>query len=146
MEPLHRLRNLKSLGDVEMMNFLRGCLVDSKSPDPSVETLLHAFLPHRFVDHTHADAILTLTNMPGGEGRLRDLFGRRVAFVPYVMPGFELAKLCATCFERDPDVEGMILIKHGIFSFGDSALESYTRMIDLVETAEKYIESELMAH
>lgn len=145
MSPLAKLRELPALGDVEMMNFLRSCLVDSGAPDPSVETLLHAFLPHRFVDHTHADAILTLTNLPDAEPRLRDVFGKRVAFVPYVMPGFALAKACAEAFERDRSVEGLILLKHGIFSFGETAKESYDRMIALVQTAEDYLERTLLA-
>lgn len=143
MERLHSLRKLSALGDTVMMNELRTSLIDSKSPDPSVESLLHAFLPHRFIDHTHADAILTLSNQPDGEAKLRSIFGDRVAYVPYVMPGFLLAKACAEAFERNPAVEGLILLKHGIFSFGDTAKESYDRMIRLVNEAESFISEEV---
>lgn len=136
LDPLLKLRHLDELDDLKMMNALRTQLLDAKAPDPSVEALLHAFLPHRFVDHTHADAVLTLTNQPDGEQRVREVFGDRVAIVPYVMPGFQLAKLCAEIFEKSPDVEGMVLMKHGIFSFGQTAKESYDRMISLVELAE----------
>ena len=142
MAPLLQLRRLEALGDIQMTNALRTNLVDSRSPDPSVEALLHAFLPHRFIDHTHADAILTLTNQPKPEKRLREIFGNRVAIVPYVMPGFQLAKKCAEIFEKNPSVEGMILIHHGIFTFGETAKESYERMIGLVKEAEEVILSE----
>ena len=142
MAPLLRLRQLEQLGDVQMMNALRTCLVDSRSPDPSVEALLHAFLPHRFIDHTHADAILTLTNQPKPEKRLMEIYGDRVAVIPYVMPGFQLARACAETFEKNPSVEGMILLRHGIFTFGETAKESYERMIRLVQQAEEVILSE----
>lgn len=143
LEPLLEARKLNALGDEEMMNFLRNNLFDSKSPDPSVECLLHAYLPHPFIDHTHADAVLTLTNQPNSEATIKKLYGDRVALVPWVMPGFELAKLCAEIYEKNPKVEGMILIKHGIFSFGETAEESYNRMIDLVQVAERAIQEKL---
>lgn len=140
LEPLLEARKLEALGDEEMMNFLRNNLFDSKAPDPSVECLLHAYLPHRFIDHTHADAVLTLTNQPGSEATIERLYGKRVALVPWIMPGFQLAKACAEIYEKNPHVEGMILIKHGIFSFGDTAEESYKRMIELVQVAERAIQ------
>ena len=137
LAPLRALRELDRLGDEDMVNLQRGNLLDSAAPNPSVETLLHAFLPHKFVDHTHSNAILALTDQPGGDKICRDVFGTRVALVPYVMPGFALAKACADIYERAPDVEGLILLKHGIFSFGDSARQAYSRMIDLVSLAEE---------
>lgn len=139
LTPLWELRNLSALGDEEMMSFLRSNLVDSKSPDPSVETLLHAYLPHTFVDHTHADAVLTITNQPNGAELVKKIYGKRVALVRWEMPGFLLAKLCAEIYEKDPSVEGMVLLKHGIFSFGETAKESYDRMIEFVQMAEKFI-------
>jgi rhamnose utilization protein RhaD (predicted bifunctional aldolase and dehydrogenase) len=142
LQHLLKLRRLEKLSDPQMMNELRTHLIDARSPDPSVEALLHAFLPHRFVDHTHADAILTLTNQPDGENRIQALFGQKVAIVPYVMPGFQLAKRCAEIFEKNPTVEGMVLLRHGIFTFGDTAKQSYDRMIALVNQAEENIESE----
>ena len=139
LEHLLELRNLENLSDPQMVNELRTHLLDAQSPDPSVEALLHAFIPHRFVDHTHADAILTLTNQPDGEARIKDLFGKRVGIVPYVMPGFRLAKLCIEVFEKDPTIEGLVLLQHGIFSFGDTAKEAYDRMISLVQLAQELI-------
>ncbi|MCZ6858998.1 MAG: bifunctional aldolase/short-chain dehydrogenase [Alphaproteobacteria bacterium] len=136
LEPLRELRKLDRLGDEEMINLQRGNLLDSAAPNPSVETLLHAFLPHKFIDHTHANAVLALTDQPDGEKICREVFGGRVALVPYVMPGFALAKACADIYERTPDVEGLILLKHGIFSFGGSARQAYKRMIELVNLAE----------
>lgn len=139
LDPLLRLRRLERLSDPDMVNELRAQLLDSRAPDPSVEALLHAFLPHKYVDHTHADAVLTLTNQPRGEELVREVYGKRVGIVPYVMPGFQLAKLCAEIYEKDPSVEGLVLLRHGIFSFGESAKQSYDRMISLVQAAEEYV-------
>ena len=136
LAPLCRLRALDALGDREMVSFQRGNLLDSNAPDPSVETLLHAFLPHRYVFHTHADAVLALTDQPDGAALCAEAFGGRAGVVPYVMPGFALAKACAAAYDADPSVEGLILLKHGVFSFGDSAREAYERMIALVSLAE----------
>ena len=139
LEPLHRLRRLASLSDEAMVNALRSNLLDSSAPNPSVETLLHAFLPHKFVDHTHSVAAIALADQPDAETVCRRAFGGRIACVPYVMPGFRLAKLAAEVFDADPDVEGLVLLKHGIFSFGSTARESYERMIALVSAAERFI-------
>ncbi len=119
------------------MRLQRANLIDPASPNPSVEALLHAFIPHKFVDHTHSTAVLALTDQPDGEALCREVFGTRVGYVPYVMPGFGLAKAAARVFDADPSVEGLILVKHGIFSFGADARESYERMIALVTSAEE---------
>lgn len=134
---LRRLRALPALGDEEMVNALRTHLFDAAAPNPSVEALLHAFLPHRFVDHSHADAVLALTNQPDGEARVRDALGDRVAVLPYIMPGFPLAKAVAETFEKDPRVVGIVLAKHGLFTFGDTARESYERHVALVDACEQ---------
>src|SRR5688572_7247172 len=136
---LRRLRALDKLSDEDMVNELRSHMFDASGPNPSVETLLHAFLPHRFVDHSHSDAVLALTNRPDGEKLCREIFGARVAVVPYIMPGFALAKACAETFERNPGVEGLVLIKHGFFTFGQTARESYDRHISLVALAENWL-------
>ncbi len=142
LEPLRELFSLDRLGDAEMVNVQRRNLLDSKAPNPSVETLLHAFLPHKFVDHTHSTAVLALTDQPDGADICRDVYGERAALVPYIMPGFALAKACARVHARHPDVEGLILLKHGIFTFGESAEEAYGRMIDLVSLAERRLRTE----
>ena len=104
--------------------------------------MLHAFLPHKFIDHTHSNAVLSLTDQPDGEALARDVFGKRAALVPYVMPGFALAKKASEVSRAHPDVEGLILLKHGIFSMGATAEEAYVRMIDLVTLAEKRLARE----
>jgi len=139
MDALEPLRALPKLSDEDMVNVLRTHMLDSSGPTPSVETLLHAFLPHRFIDHSHADAVLSLTNQVEGEKRVRSWAQDRMAVVPYIMPGYALAKLAAEIYERQPQVEGLILLKHGIFTFGESARESYDRMIDWVDRAERLL-------
>jgi rhamnose utilization protein RhaD (predicted bifunctional aldolase and dehydrogenase)/NAD(P)-dependent dehydrogenase (short-subunit alcohol dehydrogenase family) len=141
MQPLLALSKLESLSDSQMAAELRKSLTDSNAPSPSVEAILHAILPARFVDHTHADAILTMTNSPAGEQRVRELFGDRLVYIPYVMPGFRLARLCAELYPAgaDRNTVGMLLLKHGLFTFGETARDSYERMIELVSLAEGYL-------
>lgn len=142
LEPLRELVGLQALSDEDMVNVQRCNLLDSKSPNPSVETLLHAFLPHKFIDHTHSNAVLALTDQPDGEALAADVYGKRAALVPYVMPGFALAKKTNEVARKNPEVEGLILLKHGIFSMGATAEEAYVRMIDLVTLAEKRLAKE----
>ena len=137
LQPLLKLRGLESLSDEEMVNFERSNLLDSTSPTPSVETLTHAFLPHRFINHTHSAAVLSLTNQANGEDLCREVFGERMGLVPYIMPGFELGGEAARVFEARPEVEGLILLKHGIFTFAESAREAYKRMIESVTLVEE---------
>jgi len=141
LEPLLRLAKLPALSDPEMVNQLRSHMTRADAPTPSVEAILHAILPYRYVDHTHASAVLAVMNSRDGAARIRDIYGDSVVVIPYVMPGFDLARLCAARFpaERGPKTVGMILLQHGVFSFGDSARESYERMIDLVTRAEDYL-------
>ena len=141
MNHMLSLAKLDSLSDPQMVNELKTQLTNSSSPTPSVETILHAILPFKYVDHTHSDAVVTVTNTLEGESRIREIYGERVVIIPYVMPGFDLAKDVARIFsEQSTDkTEGMILMNHGIFSFGDSAKESYDRMINLVNEAENYL-------
>jgi len=137
-----RLAELETLSDREMVNQLRCAMTDASAPTPSVEAILHAILPHRFVDHTHADAVVTVTNTPDGEARIREIYGEDLLIIPYVMPGFDLARLAAQTFaaEATPRTIGMVLLNHGIFSFGETAREAYERMIELVTRAEQYLE------
>ncbi len=134
---LRKLRALMALGDEDMVRIQRENLIDPTAPNPSVETLLHAFLPHKYVDHTHANAVLSLVDQPNGEAICGDLYGDRMSVVPYVMPGFALAKRAADVFEARPEVEGLILHKHGIFTFAEDAREAYERMIAMVTRAEE---------
>ncbi len=136
LAPLIELRRLDRLSDEDMVNFQRVNLLDASAPNPSVETLLHAFLPHKFIDHTHAAAVLSLVDQPDGEELVREVYDGEMGFVPYVIPGFGLAKLAAEVYEAAPQVEGLILHKHGIFTFGATAREAYERMIEKVGKAE----------
>jgi rhamnose utilization protein RhaD (predicted bifunctional aldolase and dehydrogenase)/NAD(P)-dependent dehydrogenase (short-subunit alcohol dehydrogenase family) len=137
LERLRKLRARAALTDEDMVRVQRENLIEPAAPNPSVETLLHAFLPHKFVDHTHANAILSLVDQPDGETICGEVYDGRMGVVPYVMPGFALAKLAADVYDAKTDVEGLILHKHGIFTFGDSAREAYERMIALVTLAEE---------
>jgi rhamnose utilization protein RhaD (predicted bifunctional aldolase and dehydrogenase)/NAD(P)-dependent dehydrogenase (short-subunit alcohol dehydrogenase family) len=138
-----RLTELASLSDPEMVNQLTTHMLRASAPAPSIETILHGTLPWKFVDHTHADAVLAVSNTRDGDRRIRDVYGRRCVVIPYLMPGFDLAQYCAREFKLQgaPDTVGMVLLNHGIFSFGETARESYERMIELVTLAEKYLES-----
>lgn len=141
LAPLRTLRKLEAMTDEAMVNELRTNLLDASAPNPSVETLLHALLPAKFIDHTHADAILALCNQPEGERIFRSIFGEGLVWVPYVMPGFALAKRCADAFEavaKQSEPAVMVLEKHGLFTWGETAKESYERTIDAVTRAEKY--------
>src|SRR5205085_9203073 len=141
MAHLLKLATLENLSDPEMVNELAAQVTRAGAPAPSVETILHAIIPHKFVDHTHADALLAITNTDDGESRVREIYGEDVITVPYVMPGFELARVCAERIRAGlkPQTIGMVLLKHGLFSFGGTAEESYMRMISLVERAENYL-------
>ncbi len=139
LDPLRRLRALDAIADAELVGIERANLIEPTAPNPSVEIMLHAFLPHKFVDHTHATAVLSVIDQPDGEARCAAVFGGRLAFVPYLMPGFGLAKKAIEVFERAPASEGLILGKHGIVTVGDSAREAYERMIEMVSLAEDFI-------
>ena len=112
LNPLLELRKLSSLTDKDMTNILRLNLIDCSSPNPSVETLLHAFLPFKIVDHTHATPFLSLLNLPEAEKFILEIFEGKLGVVPYVMPGFELAKLASEVYESNKEVEGLALLKH----------------------------------
>ncbi len=143
METLLDLAALPTLTDSDMVRVQRSAMTDPNAPTPSVEAILHALMPHRFVDHTHADAVVTITNTPGGPERIREIFGERVLYVPYVMPGFVLAR---HVFEMTRGIDwskydGMVLLHHGLFTFSDDAKESYERTIELVSKAEAALPS-----
>src|SRR5215831_8980103 len=137
LAPLRKLRQRATLSDEEMVRVQRANLIDPEAPNPSVETLLHAFLPHKFVDHTHSTAVLAVADQPDAAERCADLYGARMGLVPYIMPGFQLAKKAAEVFEEDRAVEGLVLLKHGVFTLGDTAREAYERMIAAVTLAEE---------
>src|ERR1700761_143588 len=140
LAPMRKLRSLETIDDIELVAIERANLIDATAPNPSVEVMLHAFLPHKFIDHTHARSVLSLIDQPGSEEKCAEAFAGRLGFVPYVMPGFGLAKKAIEVFERDRPTDGLILDKHGIVTFGDSAREAYERMIAMVSLAEDFLD------
>jgi len=139
LDPLCKLQSLRSLSEEEMENQLQVHKVSFASPNPSVEALLHAFLPARYVDHTHADSILVLTNQKQGEDFLREALGPEVSVLPYLTPGFLLAKAVLERYEQNPGIEAIVVVHHGIFTFGEDVRVSYERMIHYVGKAEEFI-------
>ena len=141
MDHLVKLAKLEHLSDMDMARELRIATVNPSAPAPSVEAILHALLPYKFVDHTHTDALVTIMNTPSGRERVTDIYGDTVVVIPYVMPGFLLARLCYQEFPRQVNARtlGMVLMNHGLFTFAETAKESYECMITLVDKAEKYL-------
>ena len=139
LKPLLSLKNKKYLSDEDMVAYQKRNLIDIKSPNPSVETFLHAFLPFKFVDHTHSDAIMNVTNRPDGLKFSKKIFGKKVSIVSYVMPGFGLAKKINEVYSTNPNIDCLILMNHGIFTFANNAKEAYSLMIKYVSKAEKAV-------
>ena len=141
MDALCKMAKLERLSDSDMVKAQRAAMTDPNAPNPSVEAILHAIIPYKFVDHTHADAVVAISNSPQGEARIREIYGKRILIVPYVMPGFILAREIYK-MTRSIDwskYEGMILLHHGVFTFSDDARTSYEQMIRLVSLAESYL-------
>lgn len=145
LQPLLDARHQGRLSDPEMVALLRKNLLEADAPNPSVEALLHAYLPDTFVDHTHSTAVLVLADQDNSEEIMREIYGDRLAFLPYVMPGYDLSIAGANLFDQFPDCQGLWLKNHGLFTFGATAKESYDRMIDFVTEAENYIEAKGIA-
>ncbi|MEH6824029.1 MAG: class II aldolase/adducin family protein [Motiliproteus sp.] len=142
MDTLLKMAALEHLSDSDMVSNQRAAMIDPSAPNPSVEAILHAVIPYKFVDHTHTDAVVTLTNTADGEALIRAVYGDRVLIVPYVMPGFELARLIyRMTLDVDWDgIDGIVLMNHGLFTFADDARTSYEKHIELVTAAEAYLE------
>ena len=144
LEVLKKMALLDDLNDSDMVKQQRAAMTEPGAPNPSVEAVLHALIPLKYVDHTHADAVVTITNTPNGEDKIREIYGESMLIVPYVMPGFILAK---KIYEMTKEMNweecsGMILLNHGVFTFDDDAQKSYQKMIEIVTSAEEYIEGQ----
>ncbi len=142
LEDLELARAFDKMEDVEMVEFFRKSMVDPEESPPSVESFLHAFIPFRFVDHSHADSILSLTNTDLPDSAIREALGK-VVIIPYVSPGFKLAKAILSHIDELKDSDGLVLRKHGLFTFSDSARDAYEKHISIVNRAEEYIERHL---
>ena len=142
LDRLAELLELDALSDPDMMRELSAAKLDPDAPAPSVESLLHAFLPHPAIQHSHADVIVTLTNLADGTDRVREVYGDDVVIVPYVMPGFDLAKAVADLWpqEATESTIGMVLMNHGLFTFGTDTKEAYERHVDLIDRAEQWLD------
>lgn len=141
MDMLLKMAKLDYLSDSDMVKYQRAAMIDPSAPNPSVEAILHAIIPFKYVDHTHTDAVVTITNSPNGEARIQELYGKKILIIPYIMPGFVLAQLV---YQMTKDVnwnelEGMVLLNHGLFTFANDAKASYEKSIQLVDKAEKYL-------
>lgn len=139
LAPLARLRQLDDLSEAGMISQLRLSQLDAAAPSPSVETLLHAFLPYRYIDHSHANVVLCLSNQPAGDRLLREAVGEQVIVLPYITPGFPLAKEVARVVEQQPAARGIIVAKHGLFTFADDARTAYERHIEAVDACERFL-------
>ncbi len=144
LEVLKAMAKLDHLSDTDMVAQQREALLDKSSPNPSIEAILHAIIPFKYVDHTHADAVVTISNTPDGKKRLEELYGPNMLIIDYVMPGFVLAK---AIYEETKNInwaslEGIILLNHGVFSFDDDAKVSYEKMIAIVSKAEAYLKEQ----
>ncbi len=138
---LHELLTVERLSDAQMVNELRCALTDASAPDPSIESLLHAMLPFAAVQHSHADVIVTVTNLADGADRIAELFGDSVVVIPYTMPGFDLTRVCAREWpaQAHRGTLGMVLMNHGLFTFGDTTRDAYERHVELISRAEEYL-------
>lgn len=141
IDHLKKLAGLRELSDSKMLNEMVTHQTKATAPVPSVEAILHAIIPYRYVDHTHADAVVAISNSINGDEILKELYGDTVIYVPYIMPGFDLSRLCATILDKEltPQKRGIILLHHGVFTYGDTAMESYDKMVALVGKAEAYL-------
>jgi rhamnose utilization protein RhaD (predicted bifunctional aldolase and dehydrogenase)/NAD(P)-dependent dehydrogenase (short-subunit alcohol dehydrogenase family) len=141
LDKMIRLASLDGLSDTDMVTEMRKALTNPTAPTPSVETILHALIPYKFVDHTHADSIVAISNTPNGEELLKEIYGERILILPYVMAGFVLAKQVYEALNNNPieNYDGIILCHHGAITFGDDAKTSYESMIAMVTKAEDYL-------
>jgi rhamnose utilization protein RhaD (predicted bifunctional aldolase and dehydrogenase)/NAD(P)-dependent dehydrogenase (short-subunit alcohol dehydrogenase family) len=139
LEYLKRLRSLTDLSDEKMLNEFATHMIDARAAAPSIETLVHAFIPKKYIDHTHADVILALTNQTDGDKLVKEVLGSSVLILDYISPGFKLAKAAAAAFESDPNSRAMVLMRHGLLTWGDTARESYNTMIELVTEVEDFL-------
>ncbi len=136
------MAKVEKLSDSQMVMEQKAAMIDKNAPNPSIEAILHAVIPYKYVDHTHADAVVTITNTPDAKEYLRQIYGDSVLIIEYIMPGFPLAK---AVYERTKNldfdqIEGIVLLNHGVFTFDDSAKRSYEKMISLVSKAEDFLQ------
>lgn len=143
LEDVRPLFTREQMSDEEMVSYLGNCMIDSSQPRASIETLLHAFLPYKHVDHTHPDAIISICCADNGKVIAQEIFGERFVWVPYIRPGFTLSKMIAEAVLNNPNTELVLMEKHGLVTWGDTAEESYNKTIAIIHEAEEFIQSKL---
>ncbi|MHB1685371.1 MAG: bifunctional rhamnulose-1-phosphate aldolase/short-chain dehydrogenase [Bacilli bacterium] len=141
LDDIEALRNKEVMDDEEMVSYLAHCMIAPQGPRPSIETLLHGFLPHGAVIHSHADSILALANVENPEKVILSALGDRIVVVPYIRPGFSMAKTAAQAVDAMPGAEAMVLIHHGLVTWGSTPMEAYESHIDIVRRAEEFLEN-----
>ncbi len=143
LEVLQRMSQLDHLTDTDLVKIQRSAMTDNTAPDPSLEAVVHAIIPYKYVDHTHADAVVTLTDNPNGEQLVHEIYDERILIIPYSKAGFSLAQTIFhnTCKFDWNKIDGLILMNHGVFTFADDAQTSYERMIQIASLAENYLNS-----
>src|SRR5699024_5140978 len=135
------IQEKEDMSDEDMVEYLGHCMIDASHPRSSIETLLHAFLPYKHVDHTHPDAIISIACADNGKEIAEEVYGDRFVWVPYIRPGFKLSKMIAEGVENNPKAELVIMEKHGLVTWGDTSAESYHKTIEIIQEAEAYIEN-----
>ncbi len=139
MDEIRPLFQRESMTDEEMTSYLEKTVFEPGRPRQSIETLLHAFVPARHVYHTHPDAVISVACAPDGEAAARDVYGSRMAYVPYIRPGFTLSKWIGQKVLDNSGIECVVMGKHGLVSWGDNAKEAYNNVIRSVQEAEDYL-------
>lgn len=143
LNDIHPLIEREDMSDDEMVNYLAHCMIDQNHPRSSIESLLHAFLPFKHVDHTHPDAIISIACSHNGEQIAKEIYGDRFVWVPYIRPGFRLSRMIAEAVNSNPNAELVIMEKHGLVTWGDTSKECYDRTISVIQEAEKFIASKI---
>jgi len=139
LDDLLPLMKREAMTDDEMVAYQSRSVLEPGAPKPSIETLLHAFLPPTHIYHTHADAICALTDTPNGDEIIEEVYGKNVAVIPYFRPGFLLSKRTGEAYAKNPGLRAIILDKHGLITWGESAQEAYLETIRMITRAEQYI-------
>lgn len=146
LDDIRPLIKRDQMPDEEMVDYLSHCMIDSKHPRPSIETLLHAFLPYKHVDHTHPDAIISICCADNGKQIAEDIYGNRFVWVPYVRPGFTLSKMIAEGVANNPHAELVLMEKHGLVTWGETSETCYQKTISIIQEAEQYINDRINQH
>ncbi|WP_339185162.1 bifunctional aldolase/short-chain dehydrogenase [Oceanobacillus sp. FSL W7-1293] len=141
MDDIRPLMEKDDMTDEEMVDYLTHCMINVKHPRSSIETLLHAFLPFKHVDHTHPDAIISIACADNGQEIAKEIYGDRFVWVPYIRPGFKLSKMIAEGVQNNPNAELVIMEKHGLVTWGETSEETYNQTISVIQKAEDYIEA-----